>query len=179
MRHNDGRFVNGCQIGDLQSQQVALQAEGNILDIRRTFTEIVVVHGFEHRHHLVGNGIRRIFGIDLVIFNHSLDLRSEFGVFRHHQMCIKYSKFFVGQTLGSAFLDTLDVFDGFCQCIVEFLQFGCGFAFSFFNHNFRLFELVRLCNIHACACSDSFEHIFSSCSKKRIMYRFQSPKFYH
>ena len=46
----------------------------NILNISRSFTEIIIIHRFKHRNCILRNCICCEFSIYLIIFNHRNDL---------------------------------------------------------------------------------------------------------
>ena len=154
--HDDGIFIDRRQVRNGQTEQIALQAERHILDVCRSFSEVIIIHGFEHRHHLGSDRISRILRIDLVRFDHVHDLAGKLRVSCHHQVRIEYRQFLFGQTFCRALFHPFDILLRLFKRRVKFLHFRSRIAFLLYNLHLWCFQLVNSGDGNTSRCRNTF-----------------------
>ena len=144
--NDDNRCVDGSQVRDNLTAEVALQTECDVLNVSRSFSHVGIFHGFEDCNHHVGNLFSCVFSVDTVILDHVFDLGTEFRVVGHHQMCVEYCEFFSSQRLGSDFLDLFNVSDCLDESSIKLGELFFRIGILHYDVKNRLFEFVDFCN---------------------------------
>ena len=89
--------------------KIVHQSLGHVLDVRSTFSHILIFHGFEDRHIAAAHITCCFQSIEIVVLNLSFDGSDKLWIIKKHQMRIKDHGFFLSHGIQCFLLDFLQL----------------------------------------------------------------------